>query len=79
MKAKRKEEKKPYVEAMDVPDHSTSRKKIVRRERLIDRDNDVYKERVSDYESGEVIHECEEPLSQHVNHGSAKTRGNGGA
>ena len=42
--------------------------------RLIDRGNDRYYEKVWDPETGDVIHECDEPLSQHVGHGSAKQK-----
>jgi phage FluMu protein Com len=41
-------------------------------ERVIDRDNDKYKERIVNPETGKVIHECEEPLSKHQGYGSAK-------
>ena len=59
---------------MGVPSYSIARKKLVHRERLIDHDNDHYKERVTDYETGEVIHEDESKLSQHIGHGSAKRK-----
>lgn len=42
--------------------------------REIDKDNDLYKEVIVDPETGEIIHECEEPLSEHINHGSAKNK-----
>jgi len=48
---------------------------LVRVHRTIDKDNDRYVEKVLDLQTGEVLHECDEPLSQHVNHGSAKPRG----
>lgn len=48
--------------------------KVVHHQRLIDRDNDVYRETVTDYESGEIIYHCEEPLSEHQGHGSAKPK-----
>jgi hypothetical protein len=73
LKAKRPGQKKPYAEERSIPSYSHSRKKTVHHQRLIDRDNDNYHERVTDYETGEVIHECKEPLSQHTNHGSAKS------
>jgi hypothetical protein len=38
----------------------------------VDRKNDVYKEIVTDKVTGVIIHKCEEPLSQHRGHGSAK-------
>ena len=45
---------------------------------MIDREADTYDETVTDPESGEIVHECHEPLSEHRGHGSAKrsaTRG----
>jgi hypothetical protein len=43
---------------------------------VIDRANDYYHEKDVDKDSEEVIHECEEPLSQHFGHGSAKPKKN---
>jgi hypothetical protein len=40
--------------------------------RIWDRDVDQYFKKITDPETGEVIHFCEEPLSQHIGHGSAK-------
>jgi len=48
--------------------------RLVRVERTIDKDNDRYIERVVDLQTGELLHECDEPLSQHINHGTAKGR-----
>ncbi len=45
---------------------------IGRQERVIDRQNDRYFEKVTLYASGEVTHLCEEPLSKHRGHGAAK-------
>ena len=39
---------------------------------LIDKDNDLYEEVVTNLRTGEIIHECEEPLSEHRGHGSDK-------
>jgi hypothetical protein len=69
---KRPGKKKPFVEEMSMPEYSYSKGKIVHKYRLIDRDNDKYAEKVSDYQSGEIIHQCEEPLTEHFGHGSAK-------
>jgi hypothetical protein len=78
MKGKRPGKKKPFIETLDVPDYFRDEDRTVRRERIIDRDNDRYLETVSDYESGKVIRHCDEPLSDHQGHGSAKrTRGTG--
>lgn len=48
--------------------------KWVNKERNIDQDNNIYKEVVTDPETGEIIHFCEEPLTDHTGHGSAKRR-----
>jgi hypothetical protein len=74
MKAKRPGQKKPYVETLSMPSHSRSRGKVVHHERLIDRDNNQYEEKVTDYETGEVIHRQVEPLSEHRGHGSARPK-----
>lgn len=73
-KAKRPGAKKPYIEDLSIPDHSHKLQKVVHRARTIDRDNDRYFEKITDYETGETIHHCEEPLSQHQGHGSAKKK-----
>lgn len=65
LKAKRPGQKKPYVEELSMPDYSYSRGKHFHKQRVIDRGNDQYSEKVTDYETGEVFHHCEEPLSQH--------------
>jgi hypothetical protein len=41
-------------------------------ERIIDRENNRYFEKFTDPETGVVIHLCDQPLSEHVGHGSAK-------
>ncbi len=40
--------------------------------RTIDRDNDRYDEVITGADTGEVLHECREPLSEHTGHGSAR-------
>ncbi len=45
---------------------------IGRVERVIDRQNDRYFEQVTIFDDGEITHHCEEPLSSHQGHGSAK-------
>ncbi len=42
------------------------------KDRVIDKDNDHYFEHVVDPVTGETVHKCEEPLSDHFDHGSAK-------
>ncbi|MBN9547240.1 MAG: hypothetical protein J0I19_17375 [Alphaproteobacteria bacterium] len=51
--------------------HNRSRLPI-RHERLIDKHNNRYVEKVTARNSGEIIHECDEPLSDHKGHGSDK-------
>ena len=51
--------------------------KWYKKDRVIDRDNDYYLERIVDPETGEVIRECEEKLSEHQGRGSAKPKGDG--
>lgn len=46
-------------------------------ERVIDRKNDRYYEKITDPEAGEVIRHCEEPLSHHIGRGSAKFQDHG--
>jgi phage FluMu protein Com len=48
--------------------------KWMKKQRVIDKDNDYYKEVVIDPETDKVIHECEEKLSEHFGHGSAKNK-----
>lgn len=47
---------------------------MVYKTRTIDRSNDTYQETVTDPRTGEIIHHCEEPLSKHFGHGSAKPK-----
>jgi hypothetical protein len=70
--------KKPILEEVSGDDWSRSRAKWVQLDRVLDRANDHYQERVVDLDSGEVIHECDEPLSEHRGHGAARPGGNSG-
>ena len=45
---------------------------LVHHERHIDRVNDRYYEKVDCPVSGEILHECNESLSQHIGHGTEK-------
>jgi hypothetical protein len=40
--------------------------------RVIDRENNQYKEKITDPDTGRTIHDVEEPLTKHRDHGSAK-------
>lgn len=46
------------------------------KQRRIDRESNLYKEVIKDKITGEIIHECEEPLNEHYRHGSAKFKEN---
>ena len=48
--------------------------KFVKKERLIDKDKNIYREIVTDPDTNEIIHSCEEPLKKHSGHGSAKQK-----
>ncbi len=46
--------------------------KWMKLQRVIDRARNWYREIVTDPETGDVVHKCEEPLSEHRGHGAAK-------
>jgi hypothetical protein len=65
---------KPFVDQIVGDDLQRSTGRWMRRERVIDRTNDRYREVVTDPTTGEVVHECEEPLTDHQGHGHAKRK-----
>ena len=73
-KARHSGAKKPYAEGLSGDDLHRKSGKWMKKERLIDREKDNYKEVITDPETGQVVHRCEEPLSKHVGHGSAKKK-----
>jgi hypothetical protein len=66
--------KRPYLEmkAGDELHYDSGRWQRITRH--IDRQRDRYSERIVDYETGELIRECDEPLSEHRRRGSARRR-----
>lgn len=68
--------KKPAREFMYGADYSEKEHRYMQKERVIDRENNIYHEKVTDPKSGDVIHECDEPLTSHFGHGSAKEKEN---
>lgn len=77
MKAKVKDpslpsKKNPRVDIFAGDDIRKSDGTWMKKERVIDRDRDYYKETVIDPKTGKVIHHNEEPLSEHFGHGTAK-------
>jgi len=73
-KAKSQGKGKPYQEGRTGDDLYRKTGKWMILERIIDRARNWYKELVTDPETGKVVHHCEEPVSQHRGHGSAKGR-----
>lgn len=64
--------KNPRVDIFEGDDLRKSDKKWMMKERVIDKDRDLYREIVKNPTTGEIVHHNEEPLSQHFDHGSAK-------
>ena len=73
MNAKAIGQKKPFLEINSGDELRICKGDWVTKERRIDRQNDLYMERVVDG-NGNVIHEVAERLSDHVDHGSARKR-----
>lgn len=63
---------KPFLEQKSGDSFFGKAQKWVYRAMRIDRDNNLYSEVVVDQTTNEIIHKCEEPLSKHQGHGSAK-------
>jgi hypothetical protein len=65
--------KKPYVEASfgELDWHRDEARWSVRN-KVVNRADDEYHEVITDLESGNVVHECHEPLSRHTGHGDAR-------
>ena len=57
-----------------ISEHSDSQNRSIHRERIFDRENNRYKEIVKDRKTQENIHSCDEPLTAHQGHGSAKKK-----
>jgi DNA-directed RNA polymerase subunit RPC12/RpoP len=65
---------KPFLKSVSRDDLHRKSGKWMLREIVVDRENDKYKEIVTDPATGDVVHHCEEPLSQHQGHGSARKK-----
>jgi hypothetical protein len=74
LRGKRKQQgvKKPLSEFIIGADLHQKSGKWNHKHRIIDRETDRYTEIITDPETQEIIHRCEEPLSKHKDHGSAK-------
>ena len=71
-KVKAPGKKRPISESFQGDDYSYSTRRWVKKTRILDREKDYYHEKVIDIDNDVVIHNCEEPLSKHFGHGSAK-------
>lgn len=66
--------KKTRVRFFSGDDQRKADGKWMQKERVIDRDKNRYTEKVVDPDTGEVVHHCDEPLTDHVGHGSARLK-----
>jgi hypothetical protein len=74
MKAKAASSKKPFYEYFGGAEWSHRFQKFMAKIRIIDRRNDLYREEVTDPDTGDRLHHCSEPLSMHSGRGSAKKK-----
>ena len=74
IKVKRPREKRAFNEQLVGDEFHRDTQTWRKRQRLFDRDGDRYVEVITDADGNEV-HRCEEPLSAHVGHGTARKRG----
>jgi DNA-directed RNA polymerase subunit RPC12/RpoP len=65
---------RPWMTLLSEPSWSRRYNKWMERLKVEDRRHDRYTEVVRDPDTGEITHECEEPLSEHQGHGSARPR-----
>jgi hypothetical protein len=72
LKFKQPGEKKPVVEIKTGDDLHRKSGRWMKLDRRIDRKGNRYTEKVVDPKTGEVTHHCDEPLTDHRGHGSAK-------
>ena len=72
LKHKRPGFKKPIYEEVVKPDLHRKTNRWSFLVRIIDRYRNRYREHITDIESGRVVRSVDEPLTDHVNRGSAK-------
>ena len=65
---------KPWLETRTEPSWWRDGKKWVERTKTEDRRNDWYSEVIKDPDTGEIIYQDAEPLTDHRGHGSAKRK-----
>ncbi len=74
LKAKHSGLKKPFFESVSGNDLHRGTGQWNKLERIIDRENNKYREEITDPITGKVIRLCEEPLTEHQGRGSAKSK-----
>lgn len=74
VKGKHKDAKKPFIVTVSGDDLHRKTGNWMKLDRVIDRENNLYKEEVKDPETGHIVHRCEEPLTEHRGHGTEKHR-----
>lgn len=72
LKVRRASKRKPSIEQIQGDDLQCDTGKWRNLIQVIDREKNLYHKVITDKETGEIIHECKEPLSQHQGHGDAK-------
>jgi hypothetical protein len=72
IKVRRDDERKPIEKIIKGDDLFRKTGKWNLLERIFDYENDWYSEKITDPLTGDIIHSCEEPLSEHTDHGDAK-------
>ncbi|HET6515412.1 MAG TPA: hypothetical protein VFG09_09665 [Thermodesulfovibrionales bacterium] len=68
----KKSKDKLRVDSLSGYEHCHRLNKIVEKQKVIDKNNNLYHEKITDPQTKEVIHQCNEKLSDHRGHGQAK-------
>ena len=74
LKERNKKGEKPFRETTSGDELYKKTNKWQQIERIVNRQDDVYYEKITDIETGEVIKEVYEKLSEHKSHGADKKR-----
>ena len=74
MKHKRPGNKKPLYESIAGDDLYRKTGQWNKLTQEIDRENDRYRKMIVNPETGEIIRQCDEPLSEHIGRGSDKPK-----
>ena len=74
MKARHGAGGRPFYESKSGANLHRATDRWMQRDLVVDRESDRYIERVVDPDTGKIVHVCEEPLSKHQGHGTAKKK-----